>query len=86
MKLKTFYQKAAAAAAKYLALVSLQTGRPGLGERGEETIHCFLSWRPHKSFTDQTGPLSLVQIHRYTVLSLVEPDYAGAKVYAINTQ
>ena len=33
----------------------------------------------------QSGDLSLVQIPPYTVLSLVEPYYAGAKVYAITT-
>ena len=33
----------------------------------------------------QSGALSLVQISPDTVLSLVEPDYAGTKVYAITT-
>ena len=35
--------------------------------------------------TWQSGALSLVQITRDTVLSLVEPYYAGAKVYTITT-
>ena len=33
----------------------------------------------------QSGALSLVQISIDTVLSLVEPYYAGAKVYAMTT-
>ena len=36
--------------------------------------------------SQQSGALSLVQISRDTVLSLVEPYYAGAKVYAITTE
>ena len=35
--------------------------------------------------SNQSGALSLVQICRDTVLWLVEPFYAGAKVYAITT-
>ena len=33
----------------------------------------------------QSAPLSLVHIQRDTLLSLVEPYYAGAKVFAITT-
>ena len=35
--------------------------------------------------TNQSGPLSLVEIRLDIVLWLVEPYYAGAKVYALTT-
>ena len=53
--------------------------------RGEaEPERCATARRQGKH-SKQSGALSLVQITRDTVLSLVEPFYAGAKVYAITT-
>ena len=40
-------------------------------------------YSPPSARTGQSAPLSLVQIPRDTVLSLVKPYYAGTKVYTL---
>ena len=61
-----------------ISLTDTETGGSSDLEDKSDHFHC------GPTPVRQSGPLSLVQITRDTLLSLVEPYYyAGAKVYAI---